>query len=144
MAIATSGGRSRLAGVPGGADGIEGFVDSRAFHPKLFGVPGARGEAQSMQSPSREPSLLEVGTGVTPIEIEVSPATPHVAICQVLAAWRAAERELAGLSADSPEWGRVHALIIDHRTTYLRLFDERMRWGNVNGRRHDGSRPPGG
>lgn len=144
MAIATSGAYGKLAGLPGGADGIEDFVEPEWPLPKPPSVPDAGTQAQAVEEPSRGRAPLGLGVAVKPIETEVSAATPAVAICQVLAAWRAAERELASLGVDSPDRGRVQALIVDHQATYLRLFDERMGWGDVNGGRHDGFRLPGG
>jgi hypothetical protein len=46
------------------------------------------------------------------------------AIRDVLAAWRAAERELAVLAQDSPEWAQLNARLISLRVAYHRLFGE--------------------
>ena len=48
------------------------------------------------------------------------------AICDVVAAWRAADRELAGLVEDEPEWNRVRAEIIGLRALHHRLFEARL------------------
>lgn len=56
------------------------------------------------------------------------PATDETApaICDVLAAWRAAERELAGLAQGDPDWNRVHAEFVGLRALHHRLFAARM------------------
>jgi hypothetical protein len=48
------------------------------------------------------------------------------AICDVVAAWRAADRELAGLIENEPEWNRVRAGIIGLRALHNRLFEARL------------------
>lgn len=48
------------------------------------------------------------------------------AICDVVAAWRTADRELAGLVENEPERNRVRAEIIGLRALHHRLFDERL------------------
>ena len=47
-------------------------------------------------------------------------------ICDVIVAWRAADRELAGLAEDDPEWNRVHAELVGLRALHHRLFEARM------------------
>ena len=47
-------------------------------------------------------------------------------ISDVLAVWRAAERELAALADGDPEIGRVHAELVGLRALHHRLFDERI------------------
>ena len=49
-----------------------------------------------------------------------------LAICDVVEAWRAAERELAGLVENEPEWNRVTAEIIGVRALHQRLFEARL------------------
>jgi hypothetical protein len=51
-------------------------------------------------------------------------ATPP--ICDVIAAWRAADRELAGLVEGNAEWNRVHAEMLGLRALHHRLFEARM------------------
>jgi hypothetical protein len=46
------------------------------------------------------------------------------AIRLVMVSWRAAERELAAMPADSTEWASAHARLSDLRASYHRLFDE--------------------
>ena len=48
------------------------------------------------------------------------------AICEVVAAWRTADRELAGLVENEPEWNRVRAEIIALRALHHRLFEARL------------------
>jgi hypothetical protein len=55
------------------------------------------------------------------------------AICDVVAAWRAAERDLADLVENEPAWNRVRAEIIGLRALHHLLFEGRV-----------GSRPGGG
>lgn len=45
----------------------------------------------------------------------------------ILAAWRAAERELGEIAGDSPDWPRVNAELVALRADYHRLFEERLR-----------------
>jgi hypothetical protein len=47
-------------------------------------------------------------------------------ICDVLNAWRAAERELASLVEGRPDWDRVHAELVGLRALHHRLFEARM------------------
>lgn len=52
-----------------------------------------------------------------------------VAVCDVLAAWRAAERELAALPDDSPDWADARIRVLELRATYHQLFNEHLhRW----------------
>ena len=44
----------------------------------------------------------------------------------VIAAWRAADRELAGLAEGDPDWDRVHAELVGLRALHHRLFEARM------------------
>ena len=48
---------------------------------------------------------------------------PH--LLDVIAAWRAADRELASLTEDDPDWNRVHAEVVGLRALHHRLFDAR-------------------
>jgi hypothetical protein len=48
------------------------------------------------------------------------------AICDVVADWRAAERDLARLIENEPEWNRVFAETIGLRTLHNRLFEARL------------------
>jgi hypothetical protein len=48
-----------------------------------------------------------------------------VRLCDVLSAWRAAERELAGHVEGSPTWVCLQAAMSDLRSLHARLFDER-------------------
>ena len=48
------------------------------------------------------------------------------AICDVVAAWRTADRELAGLVENEPELNRVRAEIIGLRALHHRLFEARL------------------
>lgn len=50
-----------------------------------------------------------------------------VNIYEILTAWRAADRALAGLEEDAPEWARVHARLVSLRASYHQLFAERVR-----------------
>jgi hypothetical protein len=47
-------------------------------------------------------------------------------ICDVVADWRAAERDLARLIENEPEWNRVLAETIGLRTLHNRLFEARL------------------
>jgi hypothetical protein len=47
-------------------------------------------------------------------------------ISDVLAAWRAAERALAGLAIGDPDIDRVHAELVGLRALHHRLFDARL------------------
>lgn len=67
----------------------------------------------------------------TALGASVEDASP--AICDVLAAWRAAERELVDLDENDPEWSRVHAEFVGLRALHHRLFEARMGPGNAGG-----------
>jgi hypothetical protein len=49
-----------------------------------------------------------------------------VAPCDVLAAWRAAERELAAMPVDSPEWTDLRARVAELRASYHQLYNESL------------------
>jgi hypothetical protein len=63
---------------------------------------------------------------VPPVRLAVEQIETTVGIWDVLTAWRAAERELAGITLESPDWPRVHADLVGLRATYHRLFHERL------------------
>jgi hypothetical protein len=77
-----------------------------------------------MEAPieKREVITTPVQPWIGPLEDEV--ATPP--IHQVIAAWRAADRELAGLVEGDPEWNRIHAELIGLRALHHLLFEARM------------------
>lgn len=57
-----------------------------------------------------------------------SPVTdPTMAMPVVLAAWRATERELAGMTGDSPEQEYLEANAMMLQAIYQRLYRERVR-----------------
>jgi hypothetical protein len=79
--------------------------------------------------------------GPRPLSDEADPAPPAMgrprnrsaaldralpAICDVVAAWRAAERDLAGLVENEPDWNRVRAEIIGMRALHQRLYEARL------------------
>ena len=52
-----------------------------------------------------------------------------VAVFEVLAAWRAAERELAAFPVGGPEWTETRARVVELRASYHQLFNEHLhRW----------------
>ena len=53
-------------------------------------------------------------------------AAPTMGLPEVLAAWRATERELSGMSGDSPEQELLEANVAMLRAMYQRLYVERM------------------
>jgi hypothetical protein len=57
--------------------------------------------------------------------VPVTAADAALRLCDVIAAWRAADRELAGLTDADPEWSRVHAELVGLRALHHRLFDMR-------------------
>jgi hypothetical protein len=63
---------------------------------------------------------------VPPVRLAVEQMETPVGIWDVLTAWRAAERELAGITLESPDWPRVHADLVGLRAAYHRLFNERL------------------
>lgn len=65
----------------------------------------------------------------TPVEPWIGPLGPEAAtppIHRVIADWRAADRELAGLVEGDPEWNRVCAELIGLRALHHRLFEARL------------------
>ena len=44
-------------------------------------------------------------------------------VAEALAAWRAAERDLAQVTAADPEWQSLSAVLVDARAAYHRLVD---------------------
>lgn len=63
------------------------------------------------------------------VATRVDPEHPNVvqSIWDVLASWRAAERDLLRIGPDSPDWPRIHAEFVGLRAAYHRLFNERLR-----------------
>lgn len=51
---------------------------------------------------------------------------PDIALPEVLAAWRACERELAGMTVDSPDQELLEANVAMLRAIYQRIYVERM------------------
>jgi hypothetical protein len=80
------------------------------------------GSKSSSGEVARGPNLapIRMRTGLTDTH-DSSPA-----ICDVVAAWRTADRELAGLVENEPEWNRVRAEIIGLRALHHRLFEARL------------------
>jgi hypothetical protein len=89
---------------------------------------GADGGGWVTRVEDREPRALQLSDLILlpPLKQAVVPAVPTLRIWEVLAAWRAAEREMSSISDDSPEWPRVHAELVGLRAAYHRLFQERM------------------
>ena len=61
------------------------------------------------------------------IEILLDRPTSNTRISDVLAAWRAAERDLAGADDASPTGERLQVMVRDLRSLYGWLFDQRVR-----------------
>jgi hypothetical protein len=72
--------------------------------------------------PEREAIATPAQPWSGPLEHE-DPTPP---IHEVIAAWRAADRELAGLVEGDPDWNRIHAELVGLRALHHRLFDARM------------------
>lgn len=70
--------------------------------------------------PPPSPAPVQQPTGC----LEHEDANPP--IHQVIAAWRAADRALAGLVEGDPEWNRIHAELVGLRTLHHSLFEARM------------------
>jgi hypothetical protein len=60
------------------------------------------------------------------IEILLDRPTSNTRISDVLAAWRAAERDLADADDASPTGERLQVIVRDLRSLYGRLFDQRV------------------
>jgi hypothetical protein len=72
------------------------------------------------------PPALEIAGSV--VDLADRPGR-GAAVSDVLAAWRAAERELAALSTDSPDWSEVQGKVLELRASYQQLFSEHLhRW----------------
>jgi hypothetical protein len=69
--------------------------------------------------PRPGPAPAEPRTGL----LELEDATPR--IDEVIAAWRIADRQLARLAEDDPEWEGVHAELVGLRALHHRLFEAR-------------------
>jgi hypothetical protein len=48
-------------------------------------------------------------------------------ICEVIAAWRVAERQIAEMVEDDPDRGRIQAELVGLRALHHELFEARMR-----------------
>ena len=59
-----------------------------------------------------------------PVAMPVNRTVLSAAIRVVMESWRAAERDLAAMPADSTGWPSAHARLSELRTSYHRLFDE--------------------
>lgn len=70
--------------------------------------------------PTARPAAMRSGAAI----LAADEAT--FAICVVLEAWRAAERELVSLAERDADWRRVHAELVGLRALHHRLFDARM------------------
>lgn len=70
------------------------------------------------------PQLQLLPAITTPVDPEHPAAVPKIWV--VLASWRAAERELATTTLDSPDWTRIHADLVGLRAAHHRLFQERL------------------
>jgi hypothetical protein len=57
--------------------------------------------------------------------LEPGHSTPR--ICDVIAAWRVAERQIAEMVEDDPDRARVQAALVSLRTLHHELFEARMR-----------------
>jgi hypothetical protein len=94
------------------------------------GVAGARADGGGWVTlvEDLEPRALQLSDLILlpPLKHAVVPAVPTLRIWEVLAAWRAAEREMSAIPDASPEWPRVHAELVGLRAAYHRLFHERM------------------
>lgn len=98
--------------------------------PARTADPGAGFLELARMNSSLDPAVLAL-----PI-LKLMPAAAPVAeaersagglrIWDVLAAWRAAERELADTPLESTDWPRVHADLVGLRAAYHRLFQERL------------------
>jgi hypothetical protein len=80
--------------------------------------PGAFDRALRAAAAVWTPRLV-AGTGRTV-------AAGRIAIPEILAAWRAAERELAGMTGDSPAQELLEANVSMLQALYQRLFRERV------------------
>ena len=108
-----------IVGPPATPDGAPG-TDEVWFRPSAD--PSDRGFNRALRAASGawHPAWNE--PPVAPIE-EVA----TVALPVVLSAWRAVERELSGMSADSPERAVLEANSSMLRAMYQRLYVERTR-----------------
>ena len=83
------------------------------------------------------PARLRRGSAASPFPRPVLALLPSLAhgsdpggdeprICDVIVAWRAAERELAAWSESDPEWRVAEADIVWLRALHHRLFDAKL------------------
>ena len=87
---------------------------------------GSTGQVAVVEVVERPPAQADA-SGLTLIRLlpgDADPvAEPH-RTWDVLAEWRAAERSLAALSPDSPDWNEAHAQLVGLRARYHSLFSE--------------------
>ena len=92
---------------------------------------GVTGEIQLLPDgpPSGIDPWFELDAGVWSGPAEIRPPSVFLEdgdatrrICDVIAAWRAADRELAGLVEGDPGWARVHDELVGLRALHHRLF----------------------
>ena len=74
---------------------------------------------------SQAPDQVVAGSVVDVVDRPVR----GVPVFDVLAAWRAAERELAAIPAGSLDWAHARASVLELRASYHQLFNEHLhRW----------------
>ncbi|HEX5824375.1 MAG TPA: hypothetical protein VFY18_07970 [Candidatus Limnocylindrales bacterium] len=92
----------------------------------LAGAAGIEGFAALADDLASRVLALPNLTLLPPIRPAADPPSANLRIWEVLAAWRAAERELTGLPVDHPSWSRIHADLVGLRAAYARMFQERL------------------
>ena len=100
----------------------DGSPDAREVWYRPSAAPSDRGFDKALRAASTAWHPAWIEPPVAPIE-EVA----TVALPVVLRAWRAIERELSGMSADSPERAVLEANSTMLRAMYQRLYVERTR-----------------
>lgn len=58
--------------------------------------------------------------------VTIAPTAPQMALSEVLNAWRASERDLAGMTGDGPEQELLEADVAMLGAMYQRLYSERL------------------
>lgn len=105
---------------------IGATLDGPVAEPEPWIVLDARvwpGAGPSLHDtiPVASPGTLPLSTG----SLEPEHATPR--ICDVIAAWRAAERRIAELVEGDPDRDRLQAELVGLRALHHGLFEARMR-----------------
>ena len=124
MTLSDANGSSTFVIAGAGMD-VGGWMTRRLARPRTDVDPAGAAEpprgGHVVHAPAIDaPDLATVGE----VQRTTDRPVPKSGIQEVLAAWRAAERELDDVPENSPEWSGIHAKLVGLRASYQQLFTE--------------------